>query len=343
MNVRIVLSLAALLAALPFSSMPLAAQTVDAAAAKEGHVVWYAAPGSTAQMAPAMDVWSKLHPDIKVEIVEGPGPDMMERVRTEARSHRPVADLMSLGDIAAWPAVEEGLYQPYTLAAVPNEKTIVPRLQQFKDKQQRIVPMYLMAYGITVNTKALPQSQWPQTWRDVLKPAYADKIGMHDPSIIGGGLVWYMVGQPVLGDAYFRQLLEKQKPRIFPRAPALQSSVESGERAIVAPASLQNANYAKDAPIKWIAPKDGLFFITYYIGVVQNAAHPNAAQMFVNFLLSNDSQRQIATSGDIPVITTPNSPIDLKTAHFLGAGATTPAQGQHMADWLKAGQKLLNQ
>jgi iron(III) transport system substrate-binding protein len=341
MKVRIVLLLAGLLAAVPFSS-PLAAQSVDAAASKEGRVVWYAAPGTAAQVAPILDAWTKVHPDIKVEIVEGPGPDMMERVRTEARSKRPVADLMSLGDIAAWPAVEEGLYQPYTTAGIPNEKSIVPRLQQFKDKQQRIVPMYLMAYGITVNTKVLPQSQWPQTWRDVLKPAYADKIGVHDPSIIGGGLVWYMVGQPVLGDAYFRELLEKQKARVFPRLPALQSSVESGERAVIAPASLQNANASKDAPIKWIAPKDGLFFITYYIGVVQNAAHPNAAQTFVNFLLNKDSQREFATTGEIPVVTTPNSPLDLKTAHFLGAGATTPTQGQHMADWLKAGQKLVN-
>lgn len=332
---------AAVVVAVGVCAVSAGAQTASDAS-KEGQVVWYAAPGTSAQIAPALVTWNKLHPDIKVEIVEAPGPDMMERVSTEIRSKHNVADLMSLGDIAAWPAVQQGLYQPFTKALVPNAFKLSPRVKEFLDKDQRIVPIYLLAYGITVNTQTVPQSDWPQSWKDILKPQFANTIGIHDFSIIGGGLVWYMVGQKPLGEAFYKQLVDN-KPRVFSRLPEQQSAVNNGQRSIVVPGSLQAVTQAKGAPVKWIAPRDGIFVITYYNGVVHGAPHPTAAQVFLNFLLTQEAQHAAALTGDVPVIPTPDSPLDLGKAKFLGYGATTAIQGQNMAEWLKAGKSLMGQ
>lgn len=312
------------------------------AQSSDNTVVWYSGPGTAAQMAPALDAWAKLHPDIKIQIVEAPGPDSMERVATEERSHHVVADLLSEGDIAAWPAVQEGLYQPFSSALVPNAAKLSSRVKPFLDKQQRIVPFYLLAYGIVVNTNMVKEADYPQTWRDVLKPALANSIGLHDPSVIGGGLVWYMVGQKPLGDAYFKQLVAA-KPRVFSRVPEEENAVDSGQRAVIVPGLLQNeaSSQNKGAPVKWIAPKDGVFFITYYVGVVHDAPHAQAAQQFLNYLLTPEVQRLEAKAGDIPVIPIPESPLDLSKTKFLGDGATTPAQGQNMDPYLKAGAALM--
>ena len=321
-----------------------AAAQNGAQAAKEGQVVWYAAPGATAQMAPALDAWSKLHPDININIVAAPGPDGMERIRTEQRSHHVVADLFSQGDIGTWQAVQGGLYQTFDPASVPNEQKLSPRVKPFLDPGRHVVPMYLMAYGITVNRQTVPEADWPQSWKDVLKPNLANTLGIHNFGVIGGGLSWYMVGREPLGDAFFKSLVAA-KPRVFARAPEAENAVDTGARGIIVPSALQNytASNAKNAPIKFIVPREGLFFVTMYNGVVRDAPHPAAAQMFLNFLLTAPAQAALARSGDVPVIDTSISPIDLGKVKFLGSGATTRAQGERLPDYIKAGQILMGQ
>jgi iron(III) transport system substrate-binding protein len=311
---------------------------------KEGEVVWYTAPGSAAQMAPALQAWSKLHPDIKVNIVEAPGPDGMERVRTEQRAHHVVADLFSQGDIGTWQAVQGGLYVPFDPAGMPNLHRLSARVTPFLDPGRHVVPTYLMAYGITVNTQTLPQADWPQTWKDVLKPNVVKSLGIHDLGVIGGGLTFYMIGQQPLGDAFFKQLVAA-KPRVFSRAPEQENAVDTGQRGVIIPASMQNyvESNTKNAPIKFIVPRDGLFFVAIYNGIVAGAPHPAAAQLFLNFLLSPAAQSALARSGNVPVIETTISPIDLNHVKFLGTGVTTRAQGERLPDYIRAGQALMGQ
>ena len=90
-------------------------------------------------------------------------------------------------------------------------------------------------------------------------------------------------------------------------------------------------------------PREGLFFVAIYNGVVAGAPHPAAAQMFLNFLLTAPAQAAIARAGDVPVISTAISPIDLGHMKFLGSGVTTREQGERLPDYVKAGQTLMGQ
>jgi iron(III) transport system substrate-binding protein len=337
-------ALAAAAASIVLPGQSAAAQSTAQAAAKEGQVVWYASPGTAAQMASALDAWSKLHPGIKINIVEAPGPDGMERIRTEQRSHHPVADLFSQGDIGTWQAVQGGLYQTFDPTNVPNEQKLSPRVKPFLDPGRHVVPVYLMAYGITVNRQSVPEADWPQGWKDLLKPNLANTLGLHSFGVIGGGLSWYMVGRQALGDDFFKALVAA-KPRVYSRAPEEESAVETGARGVIAPAPLQSytQSNAKNAPVKFIVPREGLYFVTMYNGVVRDAPHPAAAQMFLNFLLTPPAQAALARAGDVPVIDTSISPIDLSRVKFLGRGATTRAQGERLPDYIKAGQILMGQ
>lgn len=319
------------------SSQPVPAVVHDS------KVVWYASPGLRTQFAGALDQWAKLHPDVPIEIVEGAGPELTERVKTEARAHRPVADVLSLGDISAWPAAEEGTYQRYDAAAIPNLKDVLPRLRKFMDKDQRIIPGWLLMFGIAVNTHDVAQRDWPQRWSDVLRPGFSGKIGIHDFGVIGGGLVWYMIGAPVLGEAYYKNLVNVQKPRAFSRTQELQGAVISGERSVMVPAPYNLAILGKDAPVHWIAPKDGVFFLTYYHGIVRDAPHAAAAQMFLNFMLGAVAQSNAADAGFLPVVRTANAPLDISKLPFLGNGAVDPGQAIRINDSLKLGQKLMGE
>ena len=193
---------------------------------------------------------------------------------------------------------------------------------------------------MTVNTNALAPAQQPSRWTDLLDPKYAGQIGMHDIGVLGAGLSLVMIGRPTLGDSFYQNLIGKQRPRVYGRAPELDAAVQSGGRAVAIPSTYANAMQAKGAPIRWIAPKDGVFFVAVYTGIVKNATHPRAAQAFMNFLLDRDTQSAIAAANLIPVTTLAASPVDLSKLKFLGKGSVTEDQATHLNDWLAIGQHL---
>jgi len=306
----------------------------------EDSVVWYATPGTRAYVQPALDLWQKLHPGTTVNVVEGNGPDILERVNTEARAGHPVADLITFGDLTMWQLAANNGLGTFAPSEMPNLRYIVPRIRGLLDTRNRFVPTYLILFGITVNTNLLPPAQQPSRWTDLLDPKYAGAIGMHDIGVLGAGLSLVMIGRATLGDAFYQNLLNKQRPRIYGRAPELDAAAESGGRAVVLPTTYANAMQAKGAPIRWIAPKDGVFFVVVYTGLIKNAVHPRAAQAFMNFLLDREAQSDMAGVDLIPVTTLAKSPLDLNALTFLGKGSITEDQATHLDDWLAIGQRL---
>lgn len=308
--------------------------------ALEDTVVWYGTPGTRAYVQPALDVWKKTFPNTAINVVEGNGPDILERVNTEARAGHPVADLITLGDLGMWDLASVNGLGSYAPDLVPNLRYVLPRVRNLIDAKRRFVPTYLIMFGITVNTNMLAPAQQPARWTDLLDPKYAGQIGMHDIGVLGAGLSLVMVGRSTLGDAFYQTLLAKQRPRVYGRAPELDAAVESGGRAVVFPAQFANVFRAKGAPVRWIAPKDGAFYVAVYTGLIKNAAHPRAAQAFMNFLLARDAQEAIAAAGYVPVTTLAKPPLDLGAITFLGKGSITEDQALHIDDWLSIGQRL---
>lgn len=306
----------------------------------EDSVVWYATPGTRAYVQPALDRWQQLHPGTAVNVVEGNGPDILERVNTEARAGHPVADLITFGDLTMWELAASNGLGTYAPSELPNLRYVVPRVRSLIDPQHRFVPTYLILFGITVNTNLLPPAQQPGRWTDLLDPKYAGQIGMHDIGVLGAGLTLVMVGRATLGDAFYQNLLGKQRPRIYGRAPELDAAVQSGGRAIGVPTTFANAMQAKGAPVRWIAPKDGVFFVSVDTGIIKNATHPRAAQAFMNFLLGPEAQAAMASVDLIPVTTLAKSPLDLSRLPFLGRGSIGEDQATHLNDWLAIGQRL---
>jgi iron(III) transport system substrate-binding protein len=316
------------------------ALAATAPAPLEEHVVWYGTPGTRAYVQPALDVWQKLHPNTAIDVVEGNGPDLLERINTEARAGRPVADLVTLGDLAMYELASVNGLGTYTPGLLPNLRYINPRIKNLIDAQHRFIPTYLILFGMAVNTNLLTPQQQPARWSDLLDPKYTGTIGMHDIGVLGAGLSLVMIGRQTLGDGFYTGLETKQKPRIYGRAPELDSAVESGGRAVVFPSQFANMFRAKGAPVRWIAPKDGAFFVTVDTGIVKNATHPRAAQAFMDFLLGPDAQAAIASGGLLPVTTQAKSPVDLRTLPLLGNGSITEDQALHINDWIATGQKL---
>jgi ABC-type Fe3+ transport system substrate-binding protein len=131
------------------------------------------------------------------------------------------------------------------------------------------------------------------SWYDLLKPEYTGKIGCFDPTVSGSGVGTAAYLYVALGEDYVRRLYVDQKPSFSRDDRQLADWVARGTFPIVlggefvTPAeredfqrggiSIVNLPRPAEAP-GGVSPSFGL------LGLLSHAPHPNAAQVFVNWI-----------------------------------------------------------
>lgn len=282
MRSRGLLALAAA-ALLPFLATGAAAQSWDeivAAAKREGEITVY-----TGTSRPILDkeieAFNAKYPEIKFSVLEGEAADLSSRIDQEAASGAQVADLYVAVD-SKWilDANKRGLVAPLT---GPSAKAW-PAEYRTEDSYK----MALQAGGIVVNTDL------------VKRPinGYEDLVGDEFKNGMLGEKQWSNItsapfhtyletNHPGLADK-----LSAQKLTIYRSSEAGTSSVAAGELAAVlwsAPAVPKNL-IAQGAPIAFVIP-DKAFGMAILVNVFEGAPHKNAAQLFADFLLSEEGQK----------------------------------------------------
>jgi iron(III) transport system substrate-binding protein len=315
---------------------------MDAVVAKgkaENAVVWYTSPGFRETLKEPLAKWAAAYPEIEVQIVEMSGSAAVERVKAEQASGTVVADVLTVGDSSMY--LESDLFSAMHSEVLPNMARLSPRLSAFVDEGKRYVPTTLFVYGIGVNTGRLSEEDRPKSWKDLISGKYAGQMGLHDFSHRGGGATLVVTGREPLGDDFFRGLVE-QDLRLYGRAQELDAAVARGERAIAIPSRSRMPLEYAGAQVAWIAPEDGIYFVAMQSGIVNRAPHPNAAHLFINFLLSEDAQSAFAEAGDAPVITGVAGVVNLEETPLLGSGGTLPELTPRLNEFHEFAQSLLN-
>jgi iron(III) transport system substrate-binding protein len=147
--------------------------------------------------------------------------------------------------------------------------------------------------GIAYNPKTVPEDQAPKSWKDALDPKWAGEISV---KVSNSGLqheTWYELKR-IYGDDYFKKLGEL-KPRAFDSYVQQYDRMVNGQDKIIHTA--QYSGYlefkAKGAPVEFVYPADGLPAGPETWGLIAEAPHPNAAQLFLDWFLSVRGQKAV--------------------------------------------------
>ena len=144
--------------------------------------------------------------------------------------------------------------------------------------------------GITYNTSRLSGDAVPRTLEDLLKPEYKGRIS----STPYAGSFVHIVTPEVWGEPRTMDYLAKFAEQIGGLYPCGQwERVASGEFDLFAldcGAFEAGQAQAKGAPIAQVVPADAIIVQQWYVAVPKNASHPNAAKLWVNYLLSREAQ-----------------------------------------------------
>jgi iron(III) transport system substrate-binding protein len=259
----------------------------------EGKLVAYLAMNA-ADAVTVQSSFEKKFPQIKVDLVRAGAPAMLQRVLTEHRGGRVFADVVLGFGFIHYELGQQKLLAKYES---PERKNYVA---QFVDKQGLWTNVMPIVHTIAYNPTMLQPAELPLRYTDLLLPKWKTRAGMNSNNIMFLAAMMSHFGKETGMD--FLQRLAAQAPQVRAGGTLLATLVAAGEFPIAFSINENNVeNFKlKDAPIDWVRLADPLYGELVPIGVMAGAPHPNAARLFVDYILSKDGQELLRNLGKIP-------------------------------------------
>jgi putative spermidine/putrescine transport system substrate-binding protein len=230
----------------------------------------------------------------------------------EAEKTAPVADTTDLGLAFAKLVDDEGLSQVY----MPSTWSEIP--DYAKDAQGRWAAAYWGAMAFLVNADKV--TVVPQTWEDLLKPAYANTVCMKDPRSSATAQMIVLAAsyahggnetnvQPGLD--FFKKMIDGN---VLNGVSPSSANIQKGECPITIQwdfDALSNKYNNPNMNLQVVIPTDGTVAGMYIQFVTAGAPHANAAKLLMEYEFSDAGQLAYAQGFVHPIRTSVQLPADL--------------------------------
>jgi iron(III) transport system substrate-binding protein len=271
------------------------------AAKKEGKVVIYATTDAAAAN-PLVKDFQALYPGVQVEYSDLNSTELYNRFIAEAAANAGTADLLwsSAMDLQV-KLVADGQAATYAspeIAALP--KWAAWQNQAFGTTYEPIAIVY--------NKRLVPAEDVPQDHVALLKllntkpDAYRGKITAYDPERSGVGYLFFNEDTKNFPQAWeLFKAFGKASIKLYTSAGAMMERVTSGEHTIGYGifGSYAISRAKKDPNLGIVLPKDYTLVTSRVAFISKGAKNPNAAKLFLDYLLSKRGQTIVANVADL--------------------------------------------
>jgi iron(III) transport system substrate-binding protein len=128
----------------------------------------------------------------------------------------------------------------------------------------------------------------PRRCTDLLDPRFKGRVAVAHPAFSGFFGQWVLAMRKLHGWTFFEKLADN-KPRIGRSGNDPITMLNAGECLVgTGPVSTASQSARKGNPIGLIYPEDGTLLCVGPSAVLNAAPHPNAARLFLEWLLSED-------------------------------------------------------
>jgi iron(III) transport system substrate-binding protein len=242
-------------------------------------IVWSAAAEEEAQAL--VQKFEELHPEIKVSVIRAGSGELLTRLNAE--QPKPQGDII-LGIAKESFDTAYDLFQPYKTA---NHDLVASTARDNKD-----IPSYygysMPLQALMINTDKLSEDEYPKTWKDLADPKFEGQIVLANPALSGSAYAQVYMMYKLYGMDFLQQLANNAtfttSSHIGPE------SVARGEYSITATGENNIAEYIESGdPVTFVYPEEGTGARFDASGIIKNGPNPKAAEMFMDFLTSEEA------------------------------------------------------
>ncbi len=218
-------------------------------------------------------------------------PNMVAKITQEYQANKPASTdvVLSLADTMGVVIDNHSVYKEDWKSWGPNIQKIQSPDVTTPDGSGVAIQTYVS--GISYNTAKIPKDQYPSSMADLLKPAFKGKISS---TVYATAFDW-MATDSMWG---YDKTLEYVKTFSKQLAGVMRCGedqrIVTGEFSAFALACSQSGTLKQKslgAPIDYAVPSDAILEEYSYAAVPLTAQHPNAAKLWVDFLLSPEAQQ----------------------------------------------------
>lgn len=278
------------------------ARIVDQAKRREGTLtIWSSA--NSRSVAALLDGFRHLYPDISINYVELRTSALYQR--SIANAGRDTADILwsSAMDLQI-KLVNDGYSQPY---ASP-ERSFLPDWAVWKNQAWGITAEPIVfAYNRKL-TAAYPKV--PDTHADLVRFLRVNsrdlygKIATYNPGVSGGGYLYFAQDKQAYHNTWeLVSAMGGAGVRLYPTSEAILEQLAQGHIAfaydVVSSYALEAS--AANPQIGVVVPRDYALIMSRIAMIPEGARHPNAARLFLDYLLSRAGQSYLSAEYMTPV------------------------------------------
>lgn len=268
-----------------------------------------------------------------------------------AQKNNPEIDVAILSDNFAQIGIQKGLFDKIDKSVVTSWNELYPFAQQ----AEGYGPSYsLVRYGILYNADMVPE---PKSYMDLFNGNYDGLLSLPDMAGTAGPYLLVSLAED-LGDSQENidgamKILEDNKDNVasfYMSGSTVQTGFTTGE---VAAAVFMDMNLPllnnSGLNIKWSSPAEGSFSAAATANVVKGCENPELAQLFIEYLISEDVQNQVAdVLSEAPCNS--KATMSAEKAQYLASGEEAFASikqfdlnyiNEHKADWIKQFQRSI--
>lgn len=329
---------------------------VVAAAEQEGTVVINSQPNQ-AWRDYILREFPKAYPKIAVNLSVLPTEQFVARVRTERQAGKYLWDVVASGATSGFLLEKDDALDPFlpelVLPEVNNAAVWGGWDEALVDSQRKYVfAMSAYLQPAYYNAKLVPPASVERLGLKVLlDPKYIGKTAWHDPSLAGGGQAIGPLVRAALGDGGLKKLIVDQKVAFYPQQPAVVEAMARSTAlfalgppvtSLIVPYVQAGAIGATD--IRGFGNSPGVAYESIggnCLYVLKQRPHPNAARVFVNWMLTKQVQYELAKVLDMASRRQDVPPTaDADELPIRGAKYITPQREEAFADLVAVGSMV---
>jgi len=258
-------------------------------AKKEGKMVFYTSVETEFARALTGGFEAK-YPFIKTDIYRSTHEKILSRMNVERKTGTYTADTVSVGEFETYHLQKMGFTAPYKspqAAAYP---------EGFKDPKSYWADLYDNLIVTAYNTIRIKREELPKRYEDLLQPRWKRRMVLDQNEDRWFANMLYLMGEKK--GMEFMQALAKQEVAIRGGRGMVTQLLAAGEYDLQIVAYWYRPHLMKKqgAPVDWIGMEPAIV-ATHPISIVEKAPHPNAATLFIDFVLSEEGQKIFVQKG----------------------------------------------